>query len=62
MLGVSVCGGLHCKPIPCNENRVFPVRKTSQGKPCSGPIRDCSVSQKSIKIHRDLISPLLITK
>ena len=19
---------------PCNENRVFPVRKTSQGKPC----------------------------
>ena len=60
---------LHCKPIPCNENRVlpvkfshreipvvktgvptmrtgvpcienriFPVWKTSQGKPCSGPV------------------------
>ena len=59
----------HCKPIPCNENRVsplkfshreipvmkrgvsamrtgvpsnekrfFPVWKTSQGKPCSGPV------------------------
>ena len=61
--------GKHCKPIPCNENRVFPVKffhreipvmktgvpamrtgvpcneigvfpvwKTSQGKPCSGPV------------------------
>jgi hypothetical protein len=60
---------MHCKPIPCNENRVFPVKfshreipvmktgvpamrtgvpcyenrffpvwKTSQGKPCSGPV------------------------
>jgi hypothetical protein len=24
--------------VPCNENRYFPVWKTSQGKPCSGPI------------------------
>ena len=62
-------GWIHCKPIPCNENRVFPVKfshreipvmktgdpamrtrvpckenrlfpvwKTSQGKPCSGPV------------------------
>ena len=29
---------LHCKPIPCNENRVFPVNFFSQGKPCSGPV------------------------
>ena len=27
---------------PCNENRFFPVRITIQGKPCSGPVRDCS--------------------
>ena len=53
---------LHCKPIPCNENRVpavrkgvpcnknrfFPVRKTSQGKPCSGTVRDCSAEKKLI--------------
>ena len=24
--------------VPCNENRFFSVRKTSQGKPCSGPV------------------------
>jgi hypothetical protein len=24
--------------LPCNENRLFPVWKTSQGKPCSGPV------------------------
>ena len=24
--------------VPCNENRFFPVCKTSQGKPCSGPV------------------------
>ena len=24
--------------VPCNENRFFPVWKTSQGKPCSGPV------------------------
>ena len=24
--------------VPCNENRLFPVWKTSQGKPCSGPV------------------------
>jgi hypothetical protein len=24
--------------FPCNENRVFPVRKSTQGKPCSGPV------------------------
>ena len=23
--------------VPCNENRFFPVRITTQGKPCSGP-------------------------
>ena len=26
---------LHCKPIPCNENRVFPVKFFSQGNPCN---------------------------
>ena len=25
----------HCKPIPCNENRVFPVNFFSQGNPCN---------------------------
>ena len=65
----SILNILHCKPIPCNKNRVspvkfshreipvmktgvpamrtgvscngnrfFPVLKTSQGKPCSGPV------------------------
>ena len=24
--------------VLCNENRLFPVWKTSQGKPCSGPV------------------------
>ena len=24
--------------VSCNENRLFPVWKTSQGKPCSGPV------------------------
>ena len=24
--------------VPCSENRFFPVWKTSQGKPCSGPV------------------------
>ena len=24
--------------VPCNKNRLFPVWKTSQGKPCSGPV------------------------
>ena len=24
--------------VPCNENRFFPVWKTSQGKSCSGPV------------------------
>ena len=24
--------------VPCNENRGFPVWKTSQGKPCFGPV------------------------
>ena len=24
--------------VPCNENRFFPVWKTLQGKPCSGPV------------------------
>ena len=24
--------------VPCNENRFFPVWKTSQGIPCSGPV------------------------
>ena len=24
--------------VPCNETRVFLVWKTSQGKPCSGPV------------------------
>ena len=24
--------------IPCNENRLFLMWKTSQGKPCSGPV------------------------
>ena len=24
--------------VPCNENKFFPVWKTSQGKPCSGPV------------------------
>ena len=26
----------HCKPIPCNENTVFPVYFFSQGNPCNG--------------------------
>ena len=26
---------IHCKPIPCNENRVFPVYSFSQGNPCN---------------------------
>ena len=26
---------LHCKPIPCNEKRVFPVKFFSQGYPCN---------------------------
>ena len=65
----KICTLTHCKPIPCDENRVFPVKfshreipvmktvvpamrtgvscngnrffpvwKTSQGKPCSGPV------------------------
>ena len=29
--------------VPCNENRFFPVRISTQGKPCSGPVQDCSV-------------------
>ena len=28
------------KGVPRNENRFFPVRITTQGKPCSGPVRD----------------------
>ena len=24
--------------VPCNENRFFPVRITTQGKPCSGTV------------------------
>ena len=24
--------------VPCNENRFFPVRISTQGKPCSGPV------------------------
>ena len=24
--------------VPCNENMFFPVRITTQGKPCSGPV------------------------
>ena len=26
---------IHCKPIPCNETRVFPVKFLSQGNPCN---------------------------
>ena len=26
---------VHCKPVPCNENRVFPVKIFSQGNPCN---------------------------
>jgi hypothetical protein len=26
---------LHCKPIPCNKNRVCPVKFFSQGNPCN---------------------------
>ena len=36
--------------VPYNENRVFPVLKTSQGKPCSGPVQDCSVCKSFIVI------------
>jgi hypothetical protein len=67
--GIAPHTPIHCKPIPCNENRVYPVKfshreilvmktgvpamragvpcnenrfflvwKTSQGKPCSGPV------------------------
>ena len=28
--------------VPCNKNRFFPVWKTSQGIPCTGPVRNCS--------------------
>ena len=24
--------------VPCNENRFFPVRISTQGKPCSDPV------------------------
>ena len=24
--------------VPCNENKFFPVRISTQGKPCSGPV------------------------
>ena len=36
--------------VPCNENRVFPVRIYYTGKtlfwPCNGPVRDCSVAER----------------
>ena len=25
---------IHCKPIPCNENRLLPVKFFPQGNPC----------------------------
>ena len=28
--------------VPCNENRFSSLRISTQGKPCSGPVRDCS--------------------
>ena len=50
--GITQQPKLHCKPIPCNENRVpamrtgfpcnenrfFPVRKSTHRKPCSDPV------------------------
>ena len=31
---VGGCWGQHCKPIPCNENRVFPAKFSLKGKTC----------------------------
>ena len=39
--------------VPCNENRVFPVWKTSQGKPCSGPV----LALYRIAVQQKLIRP-----
>jgi hypothetical protein len=45
--GISLCINSHreipvlntgSRGVPCNENRFFPVRITTQGKPCSGPV------------------------
>ena len=37
--------------VPCNENRFFPVWKTSQGKPCSGPV--LALYRIAVHIFRD---------
>jgi hypothetical protein len=39
--------------VPCNENRFFPVWKTSQGKPCYGPV----LALYRIAVHRSQKRP-----
>ena len=56
--GFSLCSiSNREKPVfinwePCNENKIFPVWKYYTGKtlfwPCTGPVRDCSVSANLI--------------
>ena len=41
--------------VPCNENRFFPVRITTQGKPCSGPV----MALYGIAVHYKLFYPIV---
>ena len=51
---------------PCNENRFFPVWKYYKGKtlfwPCTGPVRDCSVTKQGQKKENKLIWLELLEK
>ena len=49
--------------VPCNENRFFPVRISTQGKPCSGPARDCSAqNQRSLMFELSFFEYSLKTR
>ena len=37
--------------LPCNENRFFPVRQSTQGKPCSGPVLALYGIAVKLKFH-----------
>ena len=70
--GFSLCSiSNREKPVfinlePCNENRFFPVWKYYKGKtlfwPCTGPVRDCSVTKQGQKKENKLIWLELLEK
>jgi hypothetical protein len=47
---------LHCKLIPCNENRVFPVKFFSQGNPCNE--NKVSAMKKGVPCHETRFFPV----